>query len=141
MHNYYDLHHRRHAGGAYGPARLANLGIGHGAVDAGVGYTYFNPQTGHEFSAVFGATYNLKNYHTDYQNGIDLHPRLGLDSQFLTKQAQIGLVGLCLQAGHLRQRRRQPGRLLQIAGDRRRSADRLYPSDRYDHPRHLNLKG
>ena len=29
--------------GAYDSTRLANLGIGHGAVDAGVGYTYFNP--------------------------------------------------------------------------------------------------
>jgi hypothetical protein len=36
--------------GAYDPKRLANLGIGHGAIDGGAGYTYFNPQTGHEFS-------------------------------------------------------------------------------------------
>src|SRR5262245_60188790 len=28
--------------GAYDPNRLANLGIGHGAIDAGGGYTYFN---------------------------------------------------------------------------------------------------
>src|SRR5215472_18884435 len=27
-------------------ARLSNLGIGHGAIDAGGGYTYFDPQTG-----------------------------------------------------------------------------------------------
>ena len=26
--------------------RLANIGIGHGAVDGGVGYTYFNPKPG-----------------------------------------------------------------------------------------------
>jgi len=78
--------------GAYDPTRLANLGIGHGAVDAGFGYTYFNPQTGHEFSAVFGATYNFKNYHTDYQNGIDTHLDWGW-SQFLSQQVMIGLVG------------------------------------------------
>ena len=47
--------------GAYSPTSLANLGIGHGAVDAGGGYTYFNPQTGKEFSAVTGLTYNLVN--------------------------------------------------------------------------------
>jgi hypothetical protein len=35
--------------GRYDPARLANLGLGHQAVDAGAGYTYFNPQTGNEF--------------------------------------------------------------------------------------------
>jgi hypothetical protein len=43
--------------GRYDPTRLANLGIGHNAVDAGGGYTYFNPQTGQEFSAVLGFTY------------------------------------------------------------------------------------
>jgi hypothetical protein len=59
--------------GAYDPTRLANLGIGHGAVDVGGGYTYLNPATGNEFSGVFGATYNLKNQDTQYQNGIDVH--------------------------------------------------------------------
>jgi hypothetical protein len=42
--------------GAYDSTRLSNIGIGHGALDAGAGYTYFNPQTGHEFSAVLGFT-------------------------------------------------------------------------------------
>jgi hypothetical protein len=32
--------------GAYQSTRLANLGIGHGAADAGAGYTYFDPSTG-----------------------------------------------------------------------------------------------
>jgi hypothetical protein len=44
--------------GAYQSTRLANLGIGHGVADAGAGYTYFEPATGHEFSAVAGFTYN-----------------------------------------------------------------------------------
>jgi hypothetical protein len=57
--------------GTYDPSNLANFGIGHGAIDGGVGYTYFNPQTGHEFSAVTGVTYNFKNTDTDYQNGVD----------------------------------------------------------------------
>ncbi|MCP1853669.1 hypothetical protein J2R80_007492 [Bradyrhizobium sp. USDA 4541] len=42
--------------GAYSPSSLANLGIGHAAIDAGGGYTYFNQQAGHEFSAVAGFT-------------------------------------------------------------------------------------
>jgi len=46
--------------GAYESTRLANLGIGHGAADGGAGYTYFDPATGHEFSAVAGFTYNLE---------------------------------------------------------------------------------
>jgi len=55
--------------GAYDRSRLANLGIGHAAVDGGGGYTYFNPATGHEFSAVAGLTYNFKNQDTQYQKG------------------------------------------------------------------------
>jgi hypothetical protein len=78
--------------GAYDPRRLANLGIGHGAIDAGGGYTYFNPQTGHEFSAVLGFTYNFKNTDTQYQNGVDMHLDWGA-SQFVTKEWQIGVVG------------------------------------------------
>ena len=78
--------------GAYQSTRLANLGIGHGAVDAGAGYTYFNPQTGHEFSAVLGFTANLENTSTNYTNGVDMHLDWGA-SQFLSKQNLVGLVG------------------------------------------------
>lgn len=82
--------------GAYDPVRLANLGIGHGAVDFGGGYTYFNPQTGNEFSWVAGLTYNFKNTDTQYQNGMDFHLDWGA-SHFLSKQVQVGLVGYYLQ--------------------------------------------
>lgn len=78
--------------GTYSPTRLANIGIGHGAIDAGGGYTYFNPQTGHEFSAVRGMTYNFKNPDTQYQSGVDLHLDMAA-SQFLSKQTFVGLVG------------------------------------------------
>jgi hypothetical protein len=78
--------------GAYESTRLANIGIGHGAIDAGAGYTYFNPQTGHEFSGVLGFTYNFLNTATQYQNGVDMHFDWGA-SQFLSKQVQVGLVG------------------------------------------------
>ena len=78
--------------GAYDSSRLANMAIGHGVVDAGAGYTYFNPQTGQEFSAVLGFTYNFINPSTQYQNGVDMHLDLGA-SQFLTKQLLVGLVG------------------------------------------------
>ena len=78
--------------GTYDSTRLANFGIGHGAMDGGVGYTYFDQKAGHEFSVVTGLTYNLVNPSTGYQNGIDWH----LDwaaSQFLTKTLQVGVVG------------------------------------------------
>ena len=82
--------------GTYDSSRLANLGIGHGAIDAGAGYTYFDPKTGHEFSVVTGLTYNFVNPSTDYQNGIDWHVDWGA-SQFLTKTVQIGAVGYFYQ--------------------------------------------
>jgi hypothetical protein len=78
--------------GNYSSTSLANLGIGHGAIDAGGGYTYFNPATGHEFSAVAGVTYNFINPATQYQNGADFHLDWGV-SQFLSKQFFVGLVG------------------------------------------------
>ena len=82
--------------GAYEARRLANLGIGHGSIDSGGGYTYFNPATGHEFSAVGGFTYNFENPDTDYKNGVDFHADLAA-SQFLSKQVAIGLVGYAYQ--------------------------------------------
>ena len=82
--------------GAYESTRLANLGIGHWAIDAGGGYTYFDPKTGHEASAVLGFTYNFINPATQYQSGVDMHLDWGA-SQFLTKQWQVGLVGYLYQ--------------------------------------------
>jgi hypothetical protein len=78
--------------GLYNSQQLATLGIGHGAIDAGAGYTYFDQQTGHEFSVVIGATYNLINPSTQYQNGIDGHLDWGA-SQFLSASLQVGAVG------------------------------------------------
>jgi hypothetical protein len=82
--------------GAYDQNSLANLGLGHNAVDAGGGYTYFNPQTGNELSGTLGFTYNFMNDHTQYQSGVDMHFDWGA-SRFVTKQWQIGLVGYAYQ--------------------------------------------
>jgi hypothetical protein len=78
--------------GKYSSTNLANIGIGHGAVDGGLGYTYFDPQKGQEFSFVTGLTYNLTNTSTNYQNGVDWHLDWGA-SQFLSKQFFVGAVG------------------------------------------------
>jgi hypothetical protein len=78
--------------GNYSSMSLSNLGLGHGAIDAGGGYTYLNPATGHEFSAVAGFTYNFINPITQYQSGVDFHLDWGA-SQFLSKQFFVGLVG------------------------------------------------
>jgi hypothetical protein len=82
--------------GNYDPSNLANLGLGHGAIDAGGGYTYFDPTKGHEFSVTSGFTYNFKNTDLDYQNGVDWHVDFGA-SQFLSKQFLVGVVGYWFQ--------------------------------------------
>jgi hypothetical protein len=78
--------------GDYDKTRLANLGLGHGAIDGGVGYTYLNPANKLEFSAVTGITYNFENPFTQYQNGLDVHLDTGA-SYFLTQQLNVGVVG------------------------------------------------
>ena len=82
--------------GKYSASSLANLGIGHNAFDAGGGYTYFNPETGHEFSGVLGFTYNFENDFTQYKNGIDSHFDWGA-SKWLNKQFFVGAVGYAYQ--------------------------------------------
>jgi hypothetical protein len=82
--------------GAYDPTRLANLGIGHGATDNGMGYTYFDPKNGNELSVTTGVTYNFKNPSTDYQNCLDWHLDWGA-SKFLSKQLSVGAVGYTYQ--------------------------------------------
>jgi hypothetical protein len=78
--------------GDYDSKRLANLGLGHWAIDGGAGYTYFNPKTGYELSVVTGLTYNFVNPSLDYQNGVDWHLDWAF-SKFLSKQVHVGVVG------------------------------------------------
>src|SRR5450755_3462830 len=82
--------------GDYNPNRLANIGVGHGAIDLGGGYTYLNPMTGDEFSGVAGFTYNFKNPDTQYQSGIDFHFDWGV-SHFLSSRVFVGFVGYAYQ--------------------------------------------
>jgi hypothetical protein len=82
--------------GTYDPNRLANLSFGFVAADAGVGYTYLNPQTGHEFSVVGGLTYSSINRDIQYQNGIDSHIDWAA-SQFINQHVHIGVAGYVFQ--------------------------------------------
>ena len=82
--------------GSYNSDRLANLGIGHAAVDVGGAYTYLNPSTGWEFSATAGVTFNFENQDTGYTNGIDAHLDVGT-AKFLSEQLFIGVVGFAYQ--------------------------------------------
>ncbi len=67
--------------GAYDPARLTGVGLGHWAVDWGLGYT-FMPASGFEFSVTAGLTYNYVNPQTGYQSGMDGHIDVGTSYSF-----------------------------------------------------------
>ena len=78
--------------GTYNARDLANIGVGHGAIDGGGGYTYYDAKKGSEFSVVTGATYNLINPNTNYQSGVDWHLDWAL-SQAVSKEIYVGAVG------------------------------------------------
>ena len=82
--------------GAYAKGRLANLGLNHGAIDGGAGYTYLDEKKGHELSVVGGITYNLENNDTHYRNGVDGHIDFAA-SQFVNEQLHVGVVGYWFQ--------------------------------------------
>jgi hypothetical protein len=82
--------------GDYDPTRIPNIGLGHGAIDVGGAYTYFNQATGNEISGVAGFTYNFSNPDTQYRSGIDFHFDWGA-SHYLTKQLFVGIAGYAYQ--------------------------------------------
>ncbi len=77
--------------GAYDANRLAGVGIGHWALDGGLGYTFVSP-SGFEFSVTAGLTYNFVNPATQYQSGTDGHVDFGV-SYALSDTFYLGAVG------------------------------------------------
>jgi len=77
--------------GAYDSQRIANLGIGHAAIDGEGAYTY-NTTSGLNLSIAGGITYNFENYSTNYRNGIDSHLGWGV-MQSLSEHWQAGVAG------------------------------------------------
>ena len=67
--------------GSYDPNRLAGVGLGHWAIDWGMGYTYM-PASGFEASFTAGMTYNFVNPATRYQSGMDGHIDVGMSYSF-----------------------------------------------------------
>jgi hypothetical protein len=107
--------------GAYDANRLSNIGIGHGAIDAGAGYTYFDPTKGHELSAVAGLTYNFKNPTTDYSSRLG---RVSVPVQTASRPARR----ISVRTDRMRQRWRRQARLLPIARSRRMASDWIHLS-------------
>lgn len=78
--------------GSYDADRIANMGLGHAALDWGAAYTFLDSGTGWEFSALAGLTYNRENPYTKYQNGIDAHLDWGA-SRWVSKSWELGVAG------------------------------------------------
>jgi hypothetical protein len=73
--------------------KFSGLGLGHYAIDWGLGYTYDSfDKGGPEFSATAGFTYNFMTPATGYQSGIDVHVDLGA-SYPIAKPFYVGAVG------------------------------------------------
>ena len=77
--------------GAYDPNRIAGLGIGHWAIDGGLGYTFLS-DTGFEISVTAGLTHNFMNPSTQYQSGMDGHLDWGV-SYAPTEAFYFGAAG------------------------------------------------
>lgn len=77
--------------GAYDPNRIAGLGLGHWALDGGLGYTFMS-QSGIELSITAGLTHNFTNPYTQYQSGTDGHVDWGA-SYSPTESFYLGPVG------------------------------------------------
>lgn len=77
--------------GPYDPNRRAGVGVGHWAIDWGLGYTYM-PATPFEISVTAGLTYNFINPQTGYQSGMDGHVDVGLSWSF-SDSFYVGAVG------------------------------------------------
>lgn len=77
--------------GSYDPNRWAGVGVGHWAIDWGMGYTYM-PASPFEFSVTAGLTYNFINPTTQYQSGMDAHIDVGTSWSF-SDSFYVGAAG------------------------------------------------
>jgi hypothetical protein len=78
--------------GTYSANRLAAIGIGHGAIDGGFGYTWQNGKSPWEFSIVAGLTGNAENASSQYKNGLDSHFDFAT-SYAVSANVQMGVAG------------------------------------------------
>lgn len=82
--------------GGYSTGRSINLGRNYWSFDTNVAATWFNPESGLEFSIAPGIMLNTENDATNYRTGTELHVD-ATATQFLSQTFAIGLRGYWYQ--------------------------------------------
>lgn len=78
--------------GVYDVNDNVNVGRNYWSFDTVLATTWFNPETGTDFSAVGGIMFNTENPDTNYRTGTELHLDVMLN-QFLNDSFAVGLRG------------------------------------------------
>lgn len=68
--------------GDYQEGELANIAFHRWALDVTAAGTYFDPETGWDFSGAAGVTFNAENPATDYHTGTEFHLEGSISKQF-----------------------------------------------------------
>jgi hypothetical protein len=78
--------------GQYSTGNVVNVGRNYWSFDTVMALTWFNPESGTEFSVVPGIMFNTRNDATDYKTGTEFHVDF-MANQFLSETFAIGLHG------------------------------------------------
>ncbi len=78
--------------GKYDVNDAVNVGLNHWSFDTNFAMTYFNPDTGFDFSTAIGFLINTENDDTDYETGNELHIDV-MFNRFLSETFALGLKG------------------------------------------------
>jgi hypothetical protein len=82
--------------GEYDINNLVNIGRNYWSLDLVAAMTWFNPETGTEFSVVPGLMFNAENPDTNYRTGTEFHMDF-MFNQFVSEDLAIGLHGYVYQ--------------------------------------------
>jgi len=78
--------------GGYDDDKVVNVGLNRWGFDTTLSTTYFNLETGTEFSLAPGILFNTENNDTDYDTGTEFHIDVTVN-QFLSESFALGLRG------------------------------------------------
>lgn len=78
--------------GDYDVDETVNTGLNYWTFETDFAATYFNPETGQDYSVVLGYGYNTENDDTDYKSGDEVHLDFVLN-QFVSEEWAIGVHG------------------------------------------------